>query len=252
MSEPFKRLMRRVDALERWQQSQRPSPAYTPEFARRNDQRIREALRDLACEWVPVRFGTVAQGSVVASSKTFAFDSSYPTGGEDFTRLDVPGVVLHVCSPAAGYTFEVDGVKIKAYSSAGTEVSNGTDLSGITTNVLGMGTDQGPHMLFRPCGEVVVTEVQVEVQSDVLKNSTNFWTLELLHRRDGETTGRTLGTYDTSDSGLASSTPAILWSDESGLAMTEDERLQIRWTENGNLEPLQGLIVWVKVHRRTR
>lgn len=75
---------------------------------------------------------------------TFDFDSSYPTGGEDFDLSSYfsKGVVGVIPFPQDGYVFEYDNEneKIKAYyadydaSSDGAliEVADGTDLSSIT------------------------------------------------------------------------------------------------------------------------
>ena len=65
---------------------------------------------------------------------TVDFDSSYPTGGE---TLDLSGyfdtVQFVLAEPTSGYVFEYDhtNLKLKAYT-AGSEVSNATDLSAVT------------------------------------------------------------------------------------------------------------------------
>lgn len=75
---------------------------------------------------------------------TLAFDSSYPTGGEAFTIAELSGgylaasnpyEVFCILEPTVGYTFlfRPDTGKIQVYSTAATEVSNGTDLSDIHT-----------------------------------------------------------------------------------------------------------------------
>ena len=75
---------------------------------------------------------------------TMGFDSSYPTGGEAFTIEDMSGGYFGTSSPyevfcflegALGYTllFRPDTSTIQVFSSAGTEASNGTDLSDIHT-----------------------------------------------------------------------------------------------------------------------
>lgn len=73
---------------------------------------------------------------------TIAFDSSYPTGGEEFTvvaltgnyfRTTNPYKVFCMIEPSVGYTFifRPDTGKIQVYSTAATEVSNETDLSAL-------------------------------------------------------------------------------------------------------------------------
>jgi hypothetical protein len=84
-------------------------------------------------------------GNKLACSMDVAFDDSYPTGGEDFDPVKVPGIrpVFISISPRSGYVFEYDETnkKILAYSTAATEVGNGTDLSTLTgVKVLVIGT----------------------------------------------------------------------------------------------------------------
>jgi hypothetical protein len=75
---------------------------------------------------------------------TLEFDGSYPAGGEPFTVAGLSGgyfassspyEVFCILEPTVGYTFlfRPDTGKIQVYSTAATEVSNGTDLSDIHT-----------------------------------------------------------------------------------------------------------------------
>ena len=77
---------------------------------------------------------------------TFAFDDSYPTDGEPFTanQCGMSRIEQIFIFPYNGYTFNAvdvgtsptgpgESFKAKAYgSTAGTEVSNATDLSSLT------------------------------------------------------------------------------------------------------------------------
>ena len=66
---------------------------------------------------------------------TIDFDSSYPTGGEDFDVSDYfsKPVINVLVFPKGGYTFEYDkdNKKVKVFD-AGTEVIDATDLSSLT------------------------------------------------------------------------------------------------------------------------
>jgi hypothetical protein len=73
---------------------------------------------------------TVAVGEI-------AFDSSYPTGGEEVPKnmlKYVKNVKYVFIQPIKGYTFSYDATnkKIIAYSTAATEVADKTDLSALT------------------------------------------------------------------------------------------------------------------------
>ena len=67
---------------------------------------------------------------------TAAFDTSYPTGGEAvlLSQIGTRTVDFFYAFPFNGFTFLYDSaaVKLKAFSSSGTEVANTTDLSALT------------------------------------------------------------------------------------------------------------------------
>jgi hypothetical protein len=62
---------------------------------------------------------------------SITFDSSYPTGGEDFSFDGINEIMIFLLEGVAGYVFAYDYTndKILAYTTAGTEVVNGTDLA---------------------------------------------------------------------------------------------------------------------------
>lgn len=68
--------------------------------------------------------------------------SSYATGGFNIEISDLAKVdIAYVANVTGGYTGEIaeingNVVKVKVYSSAGTEVSAGTDLSGVTVKIM--------------------------------------------------------------------------------------------------------------------
>lgn len=70
------------------------------------------------------------------ATATFAFDSSYPTGGEDVSGLwDLFTEVLHVfVAPRNNRVFEVDHTnkKLKLYTALGTEAGSASDQSSVT------------------------------------------------------------------------------------------------------------------------
>lgn len=74
------------------------------------------------------------------------FDNSYPTGGLALTPANLgfsdPATELVVLAhPAGGYTFQYDAAnqKLKSFTSGGTETTNATNLSAITTFVRVLG-----------------------------------------------------------------------------------------------------------------
>lgn len=62
---------------------------------------------------------------------TITFDSSYPTGGEAFSFDGINEIMIFLLEGVAGYVFSYDYTnnKILAYTTAGTEVVNATDLA---------------------------------------------------------------------------------------------------------------------------
>lgn len=88
-----------------------------------------------------VQFKTVFGNQRVVLG-TLAFDASYPTGGEattiaalgDSFFADTDGVAVMIF-PNTGYTFQwhPDTLKVRALSTAATEVSNATDLSALSS-----------------------------------------------------------------------------------------------------------------------
>lgn len=77
-----------------------------------------------------------ASGHGATFSGTFAFDSSYPTGGEDLSDLwGYLRTVRGVSVPTNGtYIFVADltNKKLLAYTALGTEVGNGVSLATLT------------------------------------------------------------------------------------------------------------------------
>ena len=73
---------------------------------------------------------------LLVKTATFAFDSSYPTGGEDISDLfdgfrEVKAI--HVSGPASRlYEPDLTAKKLKLFTAVGTEAGNGTDQSAIT------------------------------------------------------------------------------------------------------------------------
>lgn len=68
---------------------------------------------------------------------TFAFDSSYPTGGESITDIydmfrSCNGVIFQGSDGTRLFAVDHTNKKVKAFSALGTEVANATDLSAVT------------------------------------------------------------------------------------------------------------------------
>lgn len=93
---------------------------------------------------------TVANGRSLGISKykavtaTVTFDASYPTGGESLplAQLGLNTCDLVLVSGGAGYPIEYDyaNKKLKAYATAGVEVTNETDLHTVSCKIIAFGT----------------------------------------------------------------------------------------------------------------
>lgn len=75
---------------------------------------------------------------------TVTFDNSYPTGGEDLaaSTLGLVTVDAIFTNGAKGYgvVYDKANAKLMAYgSTAGTQVTNTTDLSGLVVDILAVG-----------------------------------------------------------------------------------------------------------------
>lgn len=77
------------------------------------------------------------------SQVTVTFDNSYTTNGKSFTASDagMSQIDFILFSGGSGYTFEWDSAnnKIKVYSTAATEVTNATDLSSVSVDLMVFG-----------------------------------------------------------------------------------------------------------------
>lgn len=72
---------------------------------------------------------------------TIAFDSSYPTGGEDLTAAVLGLGSVDALIPVAanpGYSFRFSGTKLLAYNGI-SEIANATNLSTLTPDFLVIG-----------------------------------------------------------------------------------------------------------------
>lgn len=85
----------------------------------------------------------VKTGNKMMTITPVTFDDSYPTGGEALTKaqLGLTAINTVFAIPASGYTFAYDATnsKLLAYSTAGTEVSNTTDLHTLAATVIAIG-----------------------------------------------------------------------------------------------------------------
>lgn len=74
---------------------------------------------------------------------TTTFDSSYPTGGEDFVAATVTGlstIDYILFPPVGGRTFNLNTAQTKLLAYAGaSEVANTTDLSAVTVTWIAVG-----------------------------------------------------------------------------------------------------------------
>lgn len=91
---------------------------------------------------------TVAQAlnTVVGNQRmtvtSVTFDDSYPTGGEALTAADLGLNVIDqaIVYATSGYAAEWAGDLLVVYASAGTEVTDATDLQTLTVQVLAFGS----------------------------------------------------------------------------------------------------------------
>ena len=75
---------------------------------------------------------------------TVAGPASYSTGGFTVTISELTKVSNAIAVAGGGYVAEVvsisgNAITVKVYSGAGTEVGDGTDLSGVTFTILAVG-----------------------------------------------------------------------------------------------------------------
>lgn len=197
MSRAWDQMMERVGALE--DVATRPTPAYDP-TARRNDTRLERAIQRAGEQIVTYRFPGVTARTGVTSYTTHAWGSSYATSGETPSPLPeslVPGFLCAVCLPRNGYTFQYDASadKILAYTTAGTEVVATTNLQTAvgTTDIIVHGRGETLLDAYYVREDVQLVAASFRVSEAVAKSATNYWTLELRARADGESYGRPIG-----------------------------------------------------------
>jgi hypothetical protein len=159
---------------------------------------------------VVVELPDLGSKSPVFAHAVHTFSASYATGGEAISPAlpSVPNRQDVLWSPKGGYTFEfVAGDKIKAYTTAATEVAALTNLSGLGTIrglVLGK---RDPEMPLVTAGEAWrLRGVALAVASAVAASSTSYWTIRAqVVRRTGQV--EELGSFDTSSVALAQGVP---------------------------------------------
>jgi len=85
-------------------------------------------------------------GEVDVAVTRSAGPSSYSTGGFDVTISELSEVINAIVVASGGYTAEIDWanssgntLRVKLYSSAGTEVTAGTDVSSVYVYIIAFG-----------------------------------------------------------------------------------------------------------------
>lgn len=256
-SDSWKAMQHRVATLETQAEAALRTNHYSA-VARKKDDELRENVDAVGRFWAAVPMGTITATKPVFSYGTFAFDASYPTGGEAFSTTAVPSVQDVIMWPkAAGgtpYTFEYDpGGTMKAFS-GGTEVANGTDLSALSSvPYLLIGSARDDSEFYRAPGAVRVLKAEMQVGGAWTADSSNYWTATVRLRKSGQTTGELVGeAYSLNDRSLSVQDPVELYDDVQGLAMAEDERLAVYLAETGTPAPLEDLVLWVLTQRIAR
>lgn len=185
MSKSWDELVARVDTLER-QSAGNLEVARDRSEWRQQVHHLRRAVELAAASTVTIRLGDILAAEPTMHRTTFTF-GTYSTGGVavDFEGL-VPTFLDAIVPPKNGYTFEYDGAdKLKAFSTADTEVTDALDVSTligeVAIYVLGSRQTSLPGYVS-PGGETMVGGT-FRCSGGMAADSTDFWTLELRVKR---------------------------------------------------------------------
>lgn len=169
-----------------------------PSPSRRVDGSLERKVERAASDTVSIRLPGITARQTVATVATHSWSTSYATGGESVSLSGlVPSRQAIVPVPANGYTFTYDtgSNKLKAFTTAGTEVVATTNLQTAvgTTTILVLGTPDAVTDLWTPPGGAVLVGAKVRFTQSVTRDGTNYWSIHLAIRADGETFGRKIG-----------------------------------------------------------
>lgn len=229
--------------------------------ARRDSGRLRSADLRVARETICVPLGNVVSGAAVVKYGTHTWDAAYDTGGETIAdAAAVPGLVDVLMMPysngvVGAVYFEWDNAagKMEAYDSNDVEVVNGTDLSSVgALPWIAIGSAGSSSVIHKSHGVSTLLSVRLQVSADVTADSSDYWTLTIRHRREGQATGEDVASYTTSDRSLSAGEDVTLYDDERGLRLSDGELLTLDVSETGDAEALQGAVLWLTVQRVAR
>lgn len=230
-----------------------------PAFSRRGDQRVQRVAENSAVHTVTVRLGTLNYYNPVLYYRAFTWSSSYLAGGESLSDAAAGvGTLLSVTvAPKAGYTFAYNSGtgNIRAYTTAGSEVPDTTDLLALvgTVDVTILGTGPTAHILYVSEGGERVESATIMVQDTVAKDGTDYWTLKLQRRNRTYTRGEQVGTTTLTNStrGFLANETLELYSSDVGLDLALDDYLVLSAVASTAVtEKLQDAVVTLRLRRR--
>lgn len=252
-------LVERVNGIESDLQAQKTQmPTTYPAPSRRRDEYLEGAINRMGSTWVRVRLGDIHAKTPVMTRKTFTFSASYTTGGEDVGTVTtlVHDFQTVEAFPKNGYTFTYDSGanKLKAYTTAGTEVVATTDLLVAvgTVQILVIGNARTDAVLYRALGDEILSEIEIEVADTFTASAANYWTLSLYRRSTGQATGALLGTaYTTSNKTLTAETTVTLYTTLTGLALTADDRIILdAVAATATTARLSDAVLWLRFQKK--
>jgi len=226
MSESWKNLTARLDRLER-EMDDRTRENYYPAASRRADQDLERRLERGSRKSVNTRLGDLSASVDAVVKTTFAWDTSYATGGEDATAGSLLDTVTSVLPmPKNGYTFQWNSGtdKYLAFTTAGTEVVATTDMDAAvgTIDVTVFGTSlvtyQDLVLYTSPGGEALLS-IAVVVAADLDAHATNYWTFTAKRRKPGQEFGERLVERTTAIVGFKARKPVTLYANRTGLEL---------------------------------
>lgn len=226
MSEAWDNLTARLSKVER-EMDDRNRENYYPAASRRADQELERQVTRSSRKSVSVRLGDLTASVDAVVKTTFAWSSSYTTGGEAAAASGLLDTVTSV-EPFAknGWVFHWDsgGDKYVAYSAAGVEVINTYDLDANvgTIDVVVFGTSLVTYsdlVLYTSPGGESLLSVSFVVATDWAADTTNYWTMTLKRRTKVQEFGERLVQRITNLAGFQARKTVTLYTNRTGLKL---------------------------------
>lgn len=101
-------------------------------------------------------------------------------------------------------------------------------------------------------GACKLLRVQFLLRSAWTASATNYWTIEFRIRREDQTIGELVGSYDLSARSLSAGQLATVYDDANGLAMSDGDLLVVSSSSTGSPSALDGPFVFADVQRNVR